>query len=207
FRRLSVFAGGATLETVEALCCGEQDADAGQLLPLRTLVEHYLVRCAEGADGAMRITMLETIREYAGEQLDIAGEREAMARAHARYYAALVTEAEPGLARGQQGLWLDRLEQERDNLRAALRWSRQAGGDRALGVQMAAALWRFWYRRGYLTEGRRWLEMALAWAGTATAERARVLLAAGNLALAQGDDERADAWHAESLAISRRLND
>jgi non-specific serine/threonine protein kinase len=151
--------------------------------------------------------MLETVREYAAEQLDVAGEREAMAQAHARYYTALTTEAEPELVRGQQAVWLNRLEQERDNVRAALRWSLQEGGDRALGVQMAAALWRFWYTRGRFSEGRRWLELALVWAEATTVERARVLIAAGIFAFAQGDMEQADAWYTEGLAMARQMQD
>jgi predicted ATPase len=206
FRRLSVFAGGVTLETLEALCWDEHVPDADPLLVVQALIEHNLIQQAEGTEGAPRITMLETVREYAAEQLDVAGEREVAERAHATAYLALATEAEPALTGGQQALWLNRLEQERDNLRAALRWSLQEGGDVALGVCLAAALWRFWYARGHLSEGRRWLEMASASAAD-TVERARALYGAGALALTQGDEAQAEAWFTESLDVSRRLND
>jgi predicted ATPase/DNA-binding XRE family transcriptional regulator len=207
FRRLSVFAGGVTLETLEAMCEDEHDPGADPLLALQTLIEHNLVQRAEGTDGTTRFTMLETIREHAQEQLKVAGEREVIERKHAHYYAALAAEAEPELTGGQQALWLDRLEQERDNLRAALQWSLQDGRDAALGMRLAAALWRFWNTRGNLSEGRHWLEMALSSTDADTTERARVLHGAGNLALAQGDDVHAEAWQTESLGVSQRLHD
>jgi predicted ATPase/transcriptional regulator with XRE-family HTH domain len=207
FRRLSIFAGGVSLETVEVLCWDEHAPDEDPLLVVQTLIEHNLVQRAEGTDGTPRLMMLETIREYAEEQLESAGERAAMAKTHARYFAALAAEAEPALTGGRQAQWLDRLTQESDNVRAALHWSLQDGGDAALGVRMAAALWRFWYTRGRFSEGRRWLELALVWAEANTVECARVLIAAGTFALYQGDTEQAEAYYTEGLAVARRLQD
>jgi predicted ATPase len=211
FRRLSVFAGGGTLEALEEACRIARDAHAAPegdgLVALQALVEHNLVRQVAGADGAPRLEMLETIREYAGEQLDKAGERAATERAHAAYFLALAEAAEPALRGPEQGLWLDRLEAERDNLRAALGWSLGGAGDAALGVRLAGALWRFWYTRGPSSEGRRWLERALARPNADAVTRARALNGAGNLAFQQGDYDQAAAWHEESLTLSRALND
>jgi predicted ATPase/Tfp pilus assembly protein PilF len=207
-RRLSVFAGDATLAAVGAVCGGGAGPDVDLLAWLQALVEHHLVRRTEGVDGEPRLGMLETVREYAGELLATSGERAAMARAHAAYYLTLAEEAAPKLTGPDQGTWFDRLQAEHDNLRAALSWSVRGEGDRALGLRLAGALWRFWSTRGYLREGRDWLEAALAAAGTASAEiRAVGLNGAGNLAQRLGDYGRAVALHEEALMLRRVLGD
>jgi predicted ATPase len=207
FARLSVFAGGWTLASAEAVC----DPEALGLDPLdglTSLVDQSLVRRAETAGGEARFTMLETIREFGREQLEGAGELEPVARRHAGYFLALAVAAEPHLVGAAQGEWLDRCDQEHANLHAALRWAVEAGeADRAQAA--AGAIWRFWQQRGHLTEGRRWLEelLALPSGQGPTPARAKALAGAGGIAWWQEDIAAARGFYAEALAIERELGD
>jgi tetratricopeptide (TPR) repeat protein len=153
----------------------------------------------------MRFRMLETLREYAAEQLT-EEERATMAERHAYFFLTVAEEAQPNLETARQVAWLDRLEMEHENLRAALRWS-VANGASEDGLRLAAALWRFWSVRGYWAEGREWLATHLSpAAGTSrTAARARALQGAGTLARDQGEAVRARLHYEESLAIWREL--
>jgi predicted ATPase/class 3 adenylate cyclase len=183
FRRLAVFVGGATLEAVEAVCVAPAGAAAlaGDALEgLAALVDQSLVRQSDEGGDDPRFTMLQTIREYALERIEQAasapgealgatgasdaGEAAAVRDAHLAFFLALAEEADAGLRGGEQGAWLERLEHEHDNLRAALAWTRERG-ELELGLRLAAALGKFWRRRGYLTEGRGWLEALLGQAG------------------------------------------
>ena len=160
--------------------------------------------------GEPRFGMLGVIHEYALERLEASGETEALRRAHAVYYLALAERAEPQLTGPEVGAWLDRLEREHDNLRAALVWAREQR-DAVLGLRLAAALRRFWWIRGYMREGRAWVEVFLALmssaeiaaAGVTAGVRARALLAGGTLALWLGDDVAAGAWLEEALAFAQ----
>jgi predicted ATPase len=127
---------------------------------LSSLVDKSLVMVEEH-EGEARYRLLETVRQYAAEKLDESGEAEAVRERHARHYLALAEEAEPELTGTQQEAWLGRLETEHDNLRAALSWA-LAHGEAELGLRLGSALGEFWHMRGYLGEGRRWLEAALA---------------------------------------------
>mgnify|MGYP003290465858 CR=1 FL=1 len=150
--------------------------------------------------------MHQTIREYALERLAERDGEEAAMRRLASYYLQLALAAEPNLTGPDQKRWLDRLEVELDNIRAALSWL--IARKDALALKMVAALWYFWEIRGYLSEGRRWLEQALAHtAASPTPERARILHVSAGLALRQGDYERGRRLSRESLAISRDLGD
>ena len=203
FRRLSVFVGGWTLEAAEAVASIAGDETA-TLEALARLIDQSLVIVRGEEDGAeSRFTMLETIHEFATEQLVASGELAQVKETHASWFLDLALAAEPHLPGPSAVSWLDRLETEHDNLRAALDWLRSQGdGDRAL--TLAAALWRFWWLRGHLAEGREQLESALAVDGsTATAARASALDGAGVLAETQGDYDRAEALHRESLALSQ----
>src|SRR5262249_13832105 len=140
-----------------------------------------------------RIRMLETIREYALERLDAAGEAVDLGRRHAAWCLTLAERALPELRGPEQAGWLARLDRELDNIRSALAWALEH--DAAAGLRLAGALWRFWLIRGHRHEGRTWLEGLLALppsagAGTDTAGRARALHAAGSLAYNQDDYER-----------------
>jgi len=154
-------------------------------------------------------TLLETIRAYALRLLAASGEGEALRRRHAAYYVALAEEIEPELMGPRQASSLARLEREHDNLRAALRWARECG-DRTIGLRLGAALWRFWWTRGYLAEGRRWLDAFLGLAPGAEGldpVRARALGAAGVLAAIAGAYDRATTLLDEALALRRALGD
>jgi tetratricopeptide (TPR) repeat protein len=211
FRRLGVFVGGSTLEAVAAVCNVDDGLPLDVLDGIAALVNHSLLHQIEGLapEGYLesRFTMLETIREYALDRLAAAGESETSHQLHAGHYLALAEAAEPELQRAQQGLWLQRLENEHDNLRAALQWAFESGRVE-LAAQLAGALWRFWYTYGHLSEGRRWLEQALAYGmALPPSVRAKALLGAGLFADEQGDYLRATALHTESLALWRELGD
>jgi DNA-binding NarL/FixJ family response regulator len=150
--------------------------------------------------------MLETVKEYALERLEVAGEEQEMRRAHAVHYLALAEEARPEMKGPRQTEWFDRLESEHDNLRAALSWSLE-GGDAEMALQLVANLWWFWYKRGHLSEGRRWLEEALEQIASPAPARGEALNGAGVLARNQSDYERAQEWLEESLVLRRDLGD
>jgi predicted ATPase/DNA-binding SARP family transcriptional activator len=205
FRRLSVFVGGCTLPAVEAVG-GLADGAMEALDGVTSLIDKNLLRRVEQQDGEVRLAMLETIREYALERLLQSDEEQAVRRAHAAYYLALAEEAEPRLTTAEQMPWLDFLEREHNNLRAALRWSLQSE-DTQTTLRLAGALWRFWYVRGHLSEGMRWLEQALDLDGGEPSLRARVLGGGGELAHSQGDLDRAQELREEALAMSSQLGD
>jgi predicted ATPase len=205
FRRLSVFAGGAPIEAIEAVCQAAGPIERGVLRSLSGLVDKSVAR-REGEDDDLRVSLLEVMRAFAHEGMVGCDEAETTLRAHADWYVALADVAEQSLrGRGQLG-WVDRLERERDNLRAALRWARDSG-DVELGLALAGRLWRFWERRGGVREGISWLEDLLSRdADVALETRARALNAAGNLYRWIDYPARA-ARYAESLALYRRLGD
>ncbi len=206
FRRLAVFGGGWTLEAAAAVCNVDGDLPFDMLEGLAALVDQSLLWQVEQLDSEPRFTMLETIREYAMERLIASGEAEWLRRWHAQYYLALAERAEPELRGPQQLIWLDRLEAEHDNLRAALGWLLDVG-EAAAGLRLAGSLWRFWHGRGYLSEGRVWLEGVLARASEQTPARAQALYGAGMLALYQSDLARAAQLYEESLVVCRELGD
>jgi len=196
---LAVFAGGFDLDAVEALV-GDNAVDG-----LSALVDANLLQLTAGGDEP-RFGLLETVREYARERLAASGRADDLQRRHARWFLTLAERAEPNL-REAPGIWLERLREDADNLRAALAWL-QATGSNAELLRLAGAMWRFWYLNGRLGEGREWLERALAAApGSATAERAKALLGltvmCGNL----GDYTASRRLAEETRAISLRLGD
>ena len=200
FGRLGVFAGGFMLETAETVC-GD---DLAVLDGLASLSDNGLVR-VEGTEEEPRFAMLETIREYAVEQLEGSDEAEDLRRRHAEHFLALAEEAEPNL-RGSPRGWLDRLERELNNLRAALdRFEALGESERAL--RLGAALWRFWYLRGHLAEGRRRLEQVLRNDGRPTAARAKALNGAAVMAVNNGDPATAKLRAEEALVLHRTLGD
>ena len=214
FRRLAVFARGGTLEAIEAVCQAVHAPaiGPGQALDVldgvASLVDKSLLRQAEQASGEPRFRMLETIREYGLECLTASGEEPAVRRAHAHYYLGLAEAAESALAGPAQATWLERLEEEHDNLRAALRWATE-GGAAEEGLRLAGALCEFWLVRGYLREGWEWLRhvLRLATASTHTTARVKVLTGAGHMAHNLGDYAAAWALFEESLALGRACGD
>jgi predicted ATPase/DNA-binding XRE family transcriptional regulator len=205
FRRQSVFAGGFELEAAEAVGAAEDLEVEDALDLLGRLVEQSLV-LAEASPGEMRYRMLEPVRQYAQEKLEESEEAEGVRRRHAGYYLALAERVRPKLRGRDEGVWLDRLEAENDNLRAAIGWSLEAG-DAEMALRLGAELWWFWYKRGYVSEGRRWLEEALGKGASPTYARAEALNGAGALARIQADYEQAQAWLDESLVLQRELGD
>jgi len=204
-RRLSVFAGGLTLDAAEAICAGDGVESSDVLELLMQLVERSLVM-ADTQGPAARYRLLETLRQYAREKLREAGEEESARTKHRGWFLTLALHVEPALM-GSDERWFDRLEAEHDNFRAALEASFQAGA-REEGLRLAAALRPFWQVRGYWTAGRQWLEMLLAdGAGTSPPVRAKALNAAGQLAQQQGDFVCAKAQSEESLELYRTLKD
>jgi predicted ATPase/DNA-binding SARP family transcriptional activator len=203
FRRLGVFQGGFTLEAAEAVAQGPPVTDL--VAGITTLVEASLLsRPVE--PGQARFWMLETIREYAQEQLRAAGEDNSIGDRHARFYAALVEQAEPKLTGANQARWLDQLEAEHANLQATLRWASQSG-DTELALLLAARLWRFWQLRGHFAEGRRWLEDVLAAEESASMARAKALIGLAGLCYWQGDWDAAEAAYGQARELAKGLED
>jgi non-specific serine/threonine protein kinase len=200
FDRLSVFAGGAGLEAVEAVCSGEGIDDAAVLDLLSHLVDKSLILPEEGARGTARYRLLETLREYGRERLGAPG-AEHYGERHARHYLDLAERVEPELTGPDQGSWFLRLEEEHDNLRRAGDWA--LGHDANASLRLGGALWRFWWVRGHFTEGRRRLDAALRTKTDADSRRARAraLRAAAILARGQSDHARARSLLGESLEL------
>jgi predicted ATPase/DNA-binding XRE family transcriptional regulator len=207
FRRLGVFVGGCTLTAVERVCDASGDLGLDVLDGVGALVGQSLVQQGEGFDAEPRFVMLETLREYALEQLDRAGERHLVQQRHAADMLALAVEAEPHLFAAERGRWLRRLSEEQDNIRAALRFALEED-DPEVGLRLVGALW-MWFLRRLLVEGRSWAEDLLAHPGASqrTAARASALFAAGHLAWLQGDVRAMRTRLDESVAIRRRLSD
>jgi predicted ATPase/DNA-binding SARP family transcriptional activator len=199
FARLSPLRGGWDMEAAEAVT-GTPDVFE-RLLDLQ---RRSLALSEEGMDGTMRFRFLETVRAAAEERLRAEGSvvEDAVKRAHARFFGALVTEAEPKLSTNEQAQWLTRLDSDLDNLRAALAWSSEHDHETAL--RLGGDLMRYWRIRGQVTEGRRWLTEILANAGGALpATRARALNAAGAMALMQSDYTAARPLLEEALTLRR----
>ncbi len=217
FRRLSVFAGGFTLEVVQAVCVFEafetsspaQTDDGAVLEQLAHLLDKSLVQAQQSTGGEPRFSMLETIREYATEQLAASGEQAALQQRHAHYFLKLAEEVEPNLSSPEGDIWLERLEREDANLRAALAWSKANQDAVETGLRLAGVLYYYWFLLGSLREGRTWLEEMLARTASTerSAARGRALLGAGMLAWAEGDYEAASPCAEESLSIVREAGD
>jgi predicted ATPase/class 3 adenylate cyclase/DNA-binding XRE family transcriptional regulator len=216
FARLSVFVGGCTLEAAETVCGADATLALEVADGVASLLDKSLLRLHAGAEGEPRFLMLETIREYALERLAARGEGEVLRERHFAHYLALAEAAEPHLHGAEQIVWAERLEVEHDNLRAALAWAHEHGaadGSSIAGadaeLRLAGALFWFWDLRDYSSEGRRWLEGALARSsGSArTALRATALYGAGGLAANLSDFVAVRAKLAESVAIWREVGD
>ncbi len=230
FCGLAVFAGNCDLEAVERVCgpgvAGHTPRTRRAPSPIPTLLAALVAKNLlreESFEPTRRFAMLETLREYAGERLARSGDALERGRRHLQYYLELAEQAEHALQGPQQVAWLDRLEVEHDNLRAALDWA-LGQGESTAALRIGGAIWRFWVNHGHLEEGRRWLDRALAQAGdpaarsdlapaappdavSTSAVQAKALKAAGNLAYTCGDHPTARHLLEASLAYSRQLGD
>ncbi|HEU4673890.1 MAG TPA: adenylate/guanylate cyclase domain-containing protein [Candidatus Limnocylindrales bacterium] len=208
FARLSVFAGGSTLDAAEAIVDADGALGIDVLDGLATLADQSLIRSEEGVDGEPRFRMLNVIREFGLEQLAASGELEAIRDRHLAYFGALAERAEPELVAADTRHWLDVIEIEHDNVRAALRWAIESGQVEA-GMALGGRLWRFWHQRGHLGQGLAILRELLAAPGAAapTPGRAKALNGAGGLAYWQNDFPVAQAYYEEYLELVRSLGD
>jgi predicted ATPase/class 3 adenylate cyclase len=204
--RLSVFRGGFDLEMAERVCGPAAEVGGDVVERIGELLDQSLVRVDEG-DGEPRFAMLETIREYAAEMLASRGDAEAIADRHASAMLEFAQLAAPELAGASQRTWLERLEREHDNMRAALDWA-IAKPDPALGARLSFALWRFWQQRGYLNEARARFERLAAQSWTLEpVDQARFDEAYGGIAYWQSDEATAKRRYDDALRIWREVGD
>ncbi len=208
FRRLAVFVGGFTLEAAQAVANADDAFTLDILDGIALLIDKNLLRQVEVLDGEARFDMLETIREYGLEQLEVKAEVETLWRWHADYYLSLAEACNRKLQSGAQELWLSRMVCEQSNWRTALGWCQSTGAIEA-ELRLIGALWYFWLCYGYLHEARRSLEGVLARTGELGSQQARanVIGAAGVFAWQQGDNHTARLRLEQSIALARELED
>jgi predicted ATPase/Tfp pilus assembly protein PilF len=208
FRRLCLFSGGLSLEAAESVCSGGSIQSTDVLDLISHLADSSLVVPEEGVGGDARYRLLESLRQYGRERLAEHGEDRAACDRHAAYFASLAQRAESELEGADQGLWLDRLEEEHENFRAAVQWT-LGQRDADLGLELVCGLWRFWWVHGHLSEGRDRIRAVLSMSGAHADRplRAKVLLGAGRMSYEVADYEAARAYHEEALAIRRSLGD
>ncbi len=206
-RRLSVFAGGFTLEAAEQICVGE-GVDESDILDLLTHLVDKSLAIFDERDGQGRYRLLESVRQYGSDRLQESGEADDLRRRHREWYLELAEQADRELRGPRQALWLERLETEHDNLRAALEWSKTEKDGAEAGVRLAGALQWFWNLHGHFVEGRAWFEEVLARSSDVpTSMLPKVLGGATHFAFRQGDFERAIALGEKGLALCRELDD
>jgi predicted ATPase/serine/threonine protein kinase len=208
FRRLSVFAGGCTLEAAEAVCDTREDLGVDILQGIASLVDNSLLVQRASDDGDPRFVMLETFREYGRERLIEHGDAAATERARAAYMLVLAEEETHDMTPAEREAWLRRSDVEHDNFRAAMKYLTTTN-DSEWGLRLGAALFRFWEQRDHLTEGRETLERVLAMPGALapTRLRARVLYAAAVLADIQSNSDEAERLSREACGIYRQFDD
>jgi predicted ATPase/class 3 adenylate cyclase len=207
FARLSVFLGGRTIDAAEAVCDPTAELGATVFDGVASLVEKSLLRQDEGSAGEPRFLMLETIREFALDRLERSGEGDLLRQRHAHYFVALAEEAEPEILGADQVLWLERLEAERDNFRAALGWLLERG-ESELALRLISSLRRAWVARGLVSETQKWLEAAFEpSAAVAPQVEAKARYGLGRVALVQGDYDDAIPLLERSARLFRELRE
>jgi predicted ATPase/transcriptional regulator with XRE-family HTH domain len=204
FKRLSVFAGGFTLEAVEAVGAAGDVAAEDALESLGRLVEQSLVTAELDGDG-MRYGMLEPVRQYAREKLEESGDAGETLRQHAAFFLNLAELAYPELRGPRQAEWLERLERENGNLRSAMGWALSTGGVET-AARLGWALYLFWRLRGHHNEGRRWMEVLLE-RDLPRALRPRVVMVAAFMTYTHGNYKACEGYSAEALELARRARD
>jgi predicted ATPase/class 3 adenylate cyclase len=195
FRRLGVFVGGSTLDAIESVCEASLDE-------IESLEDKSLLFQVDGPGGEPRFTMLETIREYAIEQLEATGEAPEMRLRHAEYFAQFAEDAEPRMWRASDSEWFDRVQADHDNIRAALAWADASIDTQHLVPRLANPLWMFWWMRGHWAEARRWYERALELQVEPSA-RLGALHGLGQLLIHTGDYARSAALWDEATTLAR----
>ncbi len=203
-RRLAVFTGGFTLESMEEVCADTLLPRQDLLDLLARLVDKSLA-VSEKTDAGTRYRQLETVRQFGNENLHRAGEAGQLAAAHCQYFLALAVTHNPERATGLVIEEPKLLDREHDNLRAALRWA--CAHDPATALRLAASMWRFWFLRGHSVEGARWVERALAVAPEPTRPRAAALIGLTGLDSRQGQADRHRSLGAEAMAIVRQIGE
>ena len=205
--RVSVFARGGNLEQLEAVCGPAEDVGGDVLDSLDQLADQSLLRRLPDFDEP-RFLMLQTIRDFASERLEESGEAHLVRDRHLKAFIALAQQAQSHLFGPRRKEWLDRLEEDHDNFRAALDWA-VASKDARSAMELSTHMWRFWQMRGHLHEGRRRIDEALGLAnsGDFPKERLAALEAAGGLAYWQADMEVAQRFYDECLALTRGQGD
>ena len=190
------------------MCSGDGIEREDVLDLMSRLVDKSLVMVGDGGDGRRRYRYLETVRQYAWERLRRSGEADAVRARHFGFFLELARRAEPQLIRADQLRWLDRLQSEHDNLRAALEWALASDNPGHESLQLAASLHWFWLKRAHLAEGQQWLERALARSlAPPAAQRAQALMALGSIGFFKGDFERAQAcWRRASRWGARQAS-
>jgi predicted ATPase/class 3 adenylate cyclase len=208
FRRLAVFVSGSTIEAAEAVCNVKGDIGLDLIDGISALVDKSLLRQVDRPDGEPRFIMLETIREYGLETLVAGGEADDTQRVHAEYFLKLAEEAEPELTGPHQKNWLDRLEADHDNFRAALNWAEKNHAAES-GLRLSGAIWRFWVVRGHMQEGLRRMTSLLSLSGAEarTAARAKALHGAATMMHEVSSYKAARSYIEESLSIYREIGD
>lgn len=203
FARLAVFRGGRSIEAVEAVCGPGLAVDV--LDGLESLLNKSLLRRERSFEGEPRFVMLETIHAFAGERLAESDEAEPLRRNHAEYFTAMAERANGRLTGHEQGMWLDRLTDDYENLRKAMDWT-LSGGDIQMGLQLVGALGGYWRYRSRLHEGQLWLRRALDLADQAPdAVHGQLLMSAGFMAFSQHDPAESKRLYEAALPIERRL--
>ncbi len=205
FARFAVFAAGARLEEVEAVCGPPEELGEDPIDSLSTLVDQSLTQRVD-VEGRLRFRMLHVIREFAQERLDESGESAAMARRHLEAYTVYVESVAPELLRRDRRVWLDLLEQDQDNLRSALDWAVEAG-EADLAFRLSAGAWRLWQARGHLHEARRRLDDVLALEGGEPRNRAKAMEALGGILWWQSDLVSAREIYGKTVQMQRFLGD
>jgi predicted ATPase/DNA-binding CsgD family transcriptional regulator len=207
FRRLGIFVGGFALDAAEAIAAAAPSQAIDALEGLSSLVDKSLVLSEDDGEGRRRFHLLESVRDFALEQITGSEEGESVGRTHARYFLELAERAAPELVGPTQRAWFLRLEREHGNLRIALRWL-WGHGENESALRLAGALGYFWEVRGYLQEGQQTLEEAIARVPDADPRlRARVLNRLGSLLIWQEESERSEVVIREALALGRALQD
>jgi predicted ATPase len=222
FQTFSVFAGGFTFTAAEAVCCSpESDSgpSSGEKIGmdvmdgLASLLDKSLLRQDESGEEELRFNMLGMIREYAGEKLKESGREEGIRERHANYYLKMAEEAKSLLKGPEQEVWLERLEEEHNNLRSALGWFLQKAENKSedspqfaqSALRLAGALSQFWDTHGYFTEGSRWLKKVLVLNDTPSHERVDALIGAGWLAARHSDMNEAIELNEQAIDFARKI--